>query len=460
MLYVSKSLHLNEYVAGVTILTICNGISEIAANFRQTGSIDTELIYNQYLGTSLFEMAFIGALIVLRRRFYVFPEFFLPSIITLIGASTLLQILMHQEQISFAQNLILLAIYIVYLIAIMLTSIIVRSQIEQSSSKSLERAVMLSMELEIRTRDGRSVDIEATQAAGFVGTHPNQQLLAQFVNRLRPFLWQELEVSNGWMRSAKLFVAPVQTLITLLVPKVNYELPMHGWSKLMFVVNVVLFPLFCVLVISGTDYSYHKMELVFATSVMTAVLVFLVTRTDRKPPGYIGIALFALFGTVFVSLLIVFEIGAMLGTLAVVMNISKTSLGITLLPWANCWIDVNTSLELTRRGVSKIGFAACLAGPLFNILIALFIVFSTRMIQFESLTIEVREGASGPTCSAYLVITSVLILLTLVFSKFQARACLGFMLFFTYGMFLLNTVLSELEIIHAYGTDHNADDND
>lgn len=90
-----------------------------------------------------------------------------------------------------------------------------------------------------------------------------------------------------------------------------------------------------------------------------------------------------------------------------------------------------------------------------DILIGFSSAFFTRLIIEQTHETYVREGDLGDNCSIFLNTLAIAILLTFAFTNFQARKSLGFMQLIIYFLFLLFAFLSELEIIHPYGTDHH-----
>lgn len=68
-----------------------------------------------------------------------------------------------------------------------------------------------------------------------------------------------------------------------------------------------------------------------------------------------------------------------------------------------------------------------------------------------------RQGSLGLNCCFYLIIVTVLITLAFILSGFEARRSIGVYLLIIYGVFLIQSILSEAEILHGYGTDHESD---
>ncbi|XP_058123225.1 mitochondrial sodium/calcium exchanger protein-like [Anopheles ziemanni] len=444
VLYVAKSLHLNEYIAGVTLLTYGNGLPQVLSMLKQHTTGDTELIFNQYLGTAVYQTSFLAALVISMRRFYIYPEVIVPNIITLLVTAILVEAFMYKEQVGILKTVILFVLYVTFLSALYTISLVLDRQGNRSRSQ-----------ITVRDASGNALDISRTETDGNEG---EQNSIWQILRTLR----------RGGFRNASLFGKIIslgnlliEAITAMLLPQVNYGLPLHGWSKHLFTVNLNLFPLFFIYtafvdVLDTLELGYVCLGSL-ATTVVLTTIIYCTTRTDRKPFFFNALALFTVFATSYLVMLLMYEMVAILETLSIIAKISSASFVITVLSWGNCWIDLVTSITLAKRGYPRLAFAACLGGPVFNILIGLCTVFCVQMIRTGSTTIHVRDGTSGPTCAAYLLVITLTLLLSVLFSRFQARTSLAFCLFTLYFTFLVYIVLCEFEITHGYGTDHNDD---
>ncbi|XP_049542634.1 mitochondrial sodium/calcium exchanger protein-like [Anopheles darlingi] len=153
------------------------------------------------------------------------------------------------------------------------------------------------------------------------------------------------------------------------------------------------------------------------------------------------------------------------------LHLNEYIAGVTLLTYGNGFPQVLSHLKhhhtadteliynqyMAQRGYPRLAFAGSLGGPIFNVLIGLGVVFIVQMVRTGSMTILVRDGMSGPTCAVYLFVIVAGMLLSLLFTRFLARANLALYLLASYAVFLLYIILSEFEVLHGYGTDHNDD---
>uniref|UniRef100_A0A182QQX0 Sodium/calcium exchanger membrane region domain-containing protein n=1 Tax=Anopheles farauti TaxID=69004 RepID=A0A182QQX0_9DIPT len=258
VLYVAKSWPLNEYIAGVTLLTYGNGLAQVLSELKHHTSGDTELIYNQYLGTGVYQASFLAALVIWMGPFRIYPEVIIPNIVALMIVSVLVEEFMYDEQVGIWKTAALGLLYIAFLGALYTTALLWDRQGNRSRSQ-----------IEVRDALGKLMDVKLTEVA----TNAERDSIT--------FTWSE------------------------------------------------------------------------------------------------------------------------------------------------------------------------------HILVGLCTVFCVQMIRTGATTIHARDGTSGPTSATYLFMISITLLLSVLFTRFQARSSLALCLSTLYATFLLYVVFCELEITHGFGTDHN-----
>ncbi|XP_040163667.1 mitochondrial sodium/calcium exchanger protein-like [Anopheles arabiensis] len=450
VLYVAKSWRLNEYIAGVTLLTYGNGLAQVLSELKHHTSGDTELIYNQYLGTAVYQVSFLAALVIWTGSFAIYPEVIVPNLISLMVVSLLVEEFMYDEQVGIVQTTALGVLYLAFLGALYTTARVMDREGIRSRSK-----------IEVRDADGKVFDTELTATVENVDQEQRASWLGHVWQGLRTFREEDFRAAPWYRQVYLLCSIPVEVVAVLLLPKVNFALPLHGWNKCLFIVNLILFPLFLigtalVDMISSDNLGWICLGSLIGSACFS-VIVCSTSCYDSKPPFFTCIGLFAIFGTSYVIMLLSYELIAILEALSIIANVSSASFAITILAWGSCWIDLITLRTLAMRGYSRIGFAACLGAPVFNILIGLCTVFCVQMIRSGTTQIHVRDGTSGPTCAIYLFVTSMTILLSVLFTRFEARKSIAFCLTTLYVTFLAYVAFCEFEVTHGYGTDHNDD---
>ncbi|XP_052895925.1 mitochondrial sodium/calcium exchanger protein-like [Anopheles moucheti] len=448
VLYVAKAWRLNEYIAGVTLLTYGNGMAQVLSELKHHKSGDTELIYNQYLGTAVYQVSFLAALVIWLGPFAIYPEVIVPNIVSLLIVSVLVEVFMYDEQVGIFQTIVLGVLYVAFLGALYTVALMMDREGNRSRSQ-----------IAIRDVGGKLVDIKLTETMSNVEGVPSVSWLDGIWRTVRTFPTEHFRNASWYGKLYLICSIPVEVVAVLLLPKVNYALPLHGWNKTLFVINLNLFPLFLIWTALVDMLSSTHLGCIFLGSIVTtscmSVFVCGISNDDRKPSFFNCIGLLTIFGTSYLIMLLSYELIAILETLSIIANISSASFVITILSWGSCWIDLVTLRTLAMRGYPRLAFAACIGAPVFNILVGLCTVFCIQMIRTGSATIRVRDGTSGPTCAVYLFTISLTLLLSVLFTRFQARKSLALSLTVLYVTFITYVVFCELEITHGYGTDHN-----
>uniref|UniRef100_A0A182LY87 Sodium/calcium exchanger membrane region domain-containing protein n=1 Tax=Anopheles culicifacies TaxID=139723 RepID=A0A182LY87_9DIPT len=149
VLYVAKAWRLNEYIAGVTLLTYGNELAQVLSELKHHNSGDTELIYNHYLGTAVYQVSFLAALVIWLGPFAIYAEVIVPNIIALMIVSVLVEELMYDEQIGLVQTIILGVLYVAFLGALYIVALVMdregnrsRSQIEARKSIAFSLTIL------------------------------------------------------------------------------------------------------------------------------------------------------------------------------------------------------------------------------------------------------------------------------------------------------------------------------
>ncbi|XP_058066258.1 mitochondrial sodium/calcium exchanger protein-like [Anopheles bellator] len=442
ILYASKSFRLTEYMAGVTLLTYGNGLPHVLSQVKHHQIADTERIYNQYLGSAVYQIAFLASTVIfMGRKFFVHPEVIVPNIIAVMLVAVLVEAFMYVEYVGLFKTTILLIVYVIFLVAL--------SAIASALNKRGDGARSLIL---LRDGDGNVLEIAEPQTS----------------SEERFGLWQQwyhyrdaYRTANWYGRLYTICMAPVELLALLILPRVHHLLPLGGWNKYLFTVSLNVLPPFLFYTLLAESLTPNEMGFLCLGSLLTtlagSVAICILTTNDQRPVFFAYVALFTVFGTSYLVLLLTRELVAILETLSIIADISPPTFAITILSWGHCWIDLVTYITLARRGYERLAFAACYGSPLFNILIGLCVVFSVQMIRTGSMTIHVRDGTSGPTCAVHIFVISFGLLLTLLFTRFWARASLAMCLMKSYATFMVFIVLHEIEFLHGYGTDHNDD---
>ncbi|XP_076346186.1 mitochondrial sodium/calcium exchanger protein-like isoform X2 [Tachypleus tridentatus] len=167
--------------------------------------------------------------------------------------------------------------------------------------------------------------------------------------------------------------APIYFLLTVTIPVVDYENYKHNWCRYLNILHCITGPMFMFLSLGKTTSTiggvFPVWALVLVVSLVLAVVVFY-TSSHEEPPkyhaafGYLGFA---------ISVTWIFKIASevvfLLEAIGLVMNLSDTILGLTVLAWGNSLGDFISNMSVARQGFPRMGISACFGGPLLNLVL-------------------------------------------------------------------------------------------
>ncbi|XP_033151543.1 mitochondrial sodium/calcium exchanger protein isoform X2 [Drosophila mauritiana] len=281
---VSRFLHMNEHLAGVTLMAFGNTSADLFANLA---SVERHVpVFANNLSSALFVITISGGLICYISPFKMNSYETVRDILFLLLATLLMDYFasnhftLSYDELKF---LIVLLVYIsyiiinvadVYLLQKTIASTRAKMQklldeketpeialklqelerkleyysqdtrveiLEKSSSISITRIRYTTMRMirnprvSVNRRYTRTMMLDYTQSK-------NQGIFRDFFLALRPIkcqAWKQAELLN---RVLLLIRAPAVVICTLYIPLVDYELEKHGWNKLLNAINVVVNP--------------------------------------------------------------------------------------------------------------------------------------------------------------------------------------------------------------------------
>ncbi|XP_058828520.1 mitochondrial sodium/calcium exchanger protein-like [Topomyia yanbarensis] len=470
---ISKTLRVSETVAGVTILAFGNGSPDLFTAISNPLS-DTEMMFGELLGAATFVIGVVAALILVIRPFQTDPAGVVRDVLFFLFAVCWITICAYDEKFHLSDAIVVVIVYVAYLTIVLIDFFLrkrklhaVESRISLSgelpAADSYYNQLRGETEIIIRPRNpslGSEVDISRNRVSVFVSERPskNYHLIKDFYEHLNPIDIDEWEVAGWCGRTFTILKIPIRLVLTLIIPVVDYTVERHGWCKLLNMIHCFTLPLIF-LSISGWitekmfDIPVFAWLLIFSSIVVTTI--FFTSRTDRPPRYHLVYAPLAFAGSIMIIYVIAQEVVSLLVTLGLVLNLSKSMLGLSVLAWGNSIGDMFSNITLAKQGYGKMAFAACMGGPLFNLCLGLGITIIVKALKRADHVAFSREGAMGLNIEAFLVQLLGTILLALLFTGFQGRRSVGFMMISTYIVFFLFCLLGEFEIIHPYGTDHN-----
>lgn len=179
-----------------------------------------------------------------------------------------------------------------------------------------------------------------------------------------------------------------------------------------------------------------------------AAIVFCTTTNDCPPVYH---PLFALLGFVVSAVLIsaaAAEVVSLLHMLGVVLSLSNTVLGLTLLAWGNSIGDCFSDITIARQGYPRMAISACFGGIIFNMLFGIGLGCLMQMLSSKSEVQLEPEGLLTWVLAGSLGLSLVLSFVVVPLCRFHLGRAYGVFLLIFYAAFLLIALLTEFGKIH------------
>lgn len=478
----SGLLNLPPTVAGVTLLPLGNGAPDVFASIAAfVGSEAGEVGLNSVLGGAVFVTCVVAGIISLcvagknvkidRKCFIRDIGFFL---LTLVALSLILIV----GKVSVFGAVLFVFIYAVYAFIVAANEILrkharilnlnavtpllpVRGSVF-SLGEEEDESVYSSLLVDDSNDDVPQLHSNLPQWmwASNVAIYSNHQHLGGgAVDNSRPLWgWSEGEEHRTIFSCSKLFWAiqmPLSLPRKLTIPVVEEE----RWSRTYAVSSASLSPLLLAFLWnSGGSESSIKSSGSYVVGgiagLTLGILAFLFTRHDRPPRRFLFPWVLGGFCMSIVWFYIVAnELVALFLALGVMLRISPSILGLTVMAWGNSMGDLmsNTALALNGGEGVQIAISGCYAGPMFNTLAGLGISLLLRALSSSSSYILPKDGSLIYTI-VFLMAGLIWSLLILPRSDMQPSKLLGFGLITIYIIFLSLQVSVALGIASFFGS--------
>jgi len=143
------------------------------------------------------------------------------------------------------------------------------------------------------------------------------------------------------------------------------------------------------------------------------------------------------------------EIVTLLETLGLLLNVSSSILGLTVLAWGNSLGDLIADVTVAKEGYPAMAMGGVFAGPLFNLLIGLGLSLLVGTGKAEGGVLEVQSGARTNriviACFAFLGFGLLLTMVVVPLSGFVFTRRYGYVLFGLYFMYMATCFVLQFE---------------
>ncbi|KAM4746185.1 mitochondrial sodium/calcium exchanger protein isoform 2-T2 [Anableps anableps] len=460
---ISSTLHLSHNVAGVTFLALGNGAPDIFSAMAAMSHPHTAgLAVGALFGAGIFVTTVVAGSVALVKPFDVASRPFLRDVIFYMVAVFWTFDILYRGTITLEETLGYLFLYVVYVLTVIFSSYIYNRQ-KNSATNGVQDVPHIP---ELNSSDSSDDD----DVPGLRGGTIQQEYESEY-RALLPYSESTSEIllsslnpvdNRKWRRKSwtwrvlKVVKTPLEVLLLLCVPVVDPDKEDRNWRRPLNSLHLITAPLLCVLVFQSGAYGDVMIQGEFPIWLLTlllgmflAAIVFCTTTNDR-PPKYHPV--FALLGFVVSAVLIsaaASEVVSLLHMLGVVLSLSNTVLGLTLLAWGNSIGDCFSDITIARQGYPRMAIAACFGGIIFNMLFGVGLGCLVQMYNTHSFVQFESAGLLTWILAGSLGLSLVLSFLIVPLSQFYLGRSYGIFLLVFYCIFLTIALLTEFGKIHT-----------
>ncbi|KAF4094341.1 hypothetical protein AMELA_G00012160 [Ameiurus melas] len=435
---ISSTLRLTHNVAGVTFLALGNGAPDVFSAMAAFSRPQTAgLAIGALFGAGIFVTTVVAGSVALVKPFTVASRPFLRDVIFYMAAVFWTFNILYKREILLQEALGYLGLYLLYVITVVVSAYIYNRQ-----SRSRHEPLLNSTEF--------SQEEEYEPLISF--TESTSSIFLRAINPIDSRSWRRIHW--GW-KVLKIFQLPFEVVLLLTVPVVDTDKKEHNWKRPLNCVHLITGPLVCVLTFNSGTYSLYLIEGEFPVWLLTALvgaflsgIVYCSTTNEHRPLYHF---LFALLGFIVSALWIntvASEVVSVLHLLGIVLRLSNTVLGLTLLAWGNSIGDCFADITIARQGYPRMAISACFGGIIFNMLFGVGLGCLLQMLKVHDFVMLESEGLLCWVLAAALGLSLVFSFVLVPLQCFHLSRAYGIFLLLFYAAFLIIALLTEFGTIH------------
>ncbi|XP_037536979.1 mitochondrial sodium/calcium exchanger protein [Nematolebias whitei] len=462
---ISSSLHLTHNVAGVTFLALGNGAPDIFSAMVAFSRPHTAgLAVGALFGAGIFVTTVVAGGVSLVKPFAVASRPFLRDVIFYMSAVFWTFLILYRGTTTLGETLGYLSLYGVYVVTVIISACVYNRQKNSLNTDTPSVPHIPDLNSSDSSSDGDDDDVASSLANSSIQqeyeyrpllpySESTSQILLSSLNPVDHRKWRRK--SRSW-KVFKVLKTPVEVLLLLCVPVVDPDKEDKNWKRPLNSLHLITAPLVCLLVFQSGEYANQMIQgqfplwlLFLLMGLFLAAIVFCTTTNDHPPKYH---PLFALLGFVVSAALIsaaASEVVGLLHMLGVVLSLSNTVLGLTLLAWGNSIGDCFSDITIARQGYPRMAISACFGGIIFNMLIGVGLGCLMQMIKTKSGVQFETEGLLTWILAGSLGLSLVLSFVFIPLNRFHLGRKYGIFLLVFYVIFLVIALLTEFHIIHT-----------
>ncbi|KAH8372944.1 hypothetical protein KR009_008552 [Drosophila setifemur] len=451
---IADALRLNESTAGVILMGIAHGSPDFFTSFV-SGLTTGKSGFLLNISQSIYMHIFVAGMVMLSNPFYVEANYFLRDF-SFLFLNTVYVDYIHKRSdgIGLWETIPALFICVGYVVMTIIDQYLLQAHIRklEKHRENIADDDKDAQVLEDQRERNRLPLTRTTIDQESLGGR-NKHLFKQFWRSIFQFDTNRFWSGTIIVKMYLIVKEPIEVILRLVLPVVDVEKPLHGWSKLLFVLQINIVPTFIAFISSRSMYVFGLpfCFYIWISMVPLSVLVFCITHTGVPPKFFmftVGLDYVAVVSLIF---FLSVEVLAMLFTLSTILPLSTRFSLVTLMNWAICMSDVITNMSLANQGWPRMAFTSTFSSPVFNTFVAISIPLTTAAIKAHPNKIYPTEGEFGETVCIYFEVGLAFSLLSAFTTNFQMRRANGSFLVTFYVVFVLVIIFMEFKVIGSYG---------
>ncbi|KAK9715645.1 hypothetical protein RND81_06G179100 [Saponaria officinalis] len=441
----SDVLNMSPTIAGVTLLPLGNGASDVFASiaaFMGTGSGDVGL--NGVLGAAVFITCVVVGVVslsVAHKRVQIDKYCFIRDLCFLLFTILCLGLIMFVGEVTIWGAIAFLSIYVVYVSFVAVSEVLRRKGIVSKSCDFSRLLPVLgsdeiaSVSAPLLTPEDDCEDPNPSPKKSHWLRNPNFAIYSDY-----PKSDEEQNSVFSYSNLIWLLETPLNVPRRLTIPIIEDE----RWSKIYAVASAFLAPVLLAFLLNAResiDPLTGKIAYFIALGIgfVSCVLAYLYTTPEHPPRRFLFPWIIGGFIMSIVWFYIVAdELVSLLVSLGTILGINPSMLALTVLAWGNSMNDLmsNTAFAMHDDSGVQIAMSGCYAGPMFNTLIGLGISLVLGTWSMGSEPYVVPRDAGLFLTMAFLTGGLIWSLVVLPRSDMRPNKVLGVGLIVIYAVFL------------------------
>ncbi|XP_017038780.1 mitochondrial sodium/calcium exchanger protein [Drosophila ficusphila] len=451
---IADAFRLNESTAGVTILAIANGSPDLFTAIASRLD-SSRFSFLACMAQTMFLHTFVAGMVILTRPFSMEPNYYLRDF-GFLFLNTAYMDFIHKrpDGITWLKALPSGFIFLGYVAVALIDQHLLKARIRQLEKKQDPSVGDVQLG-ELKPQDtlplNRYVIDRTADRQG--GRH--HRVFQQFWGTVGEFDKERFRQGTILLKVYLIVKQPIDMILRILIPVVDMEKPLYGWSKLLFSLQVVLVPTYTAYIIVRGHTILGTAAYIVTLMIMVpvALIICFLTRTDTPPRFFRYTSVIGFLATVFLIYCLTSEVNAMFFTLATVLKVSQEFALATVICWAMYSNDLVANIALAYQGWPRMAFTATFSSPVFGTFVVLALPLIVEAFLKAPAKINPSEGHFGETACIFVEVGLLFSMLAALTNNFKMRRACGFLLVSYYLFFFGVLVLLEKGVIHGYGVD-------